>query len=101
MNLTPRNALLQFGHILQDLLFPAVEVEIGPLDKHLQLIASVVSLQWQQRYYRCDQLQVLVQRADLHLDGGEQQILKNMTELQKSVAWSKIHRGWVGSVDCL
>jgi hypothetical protein len=44
MDLTPRNALLQFGHILQHVLFPAVELETGPLSKQLQLIASVVSL---------------------------------------------------------
>jgi hypothetical protein len=44
MNVTPRNALLQFGHILQHVLFPAVELETGPLSKQLQLIASVVSL---------------------------------------------------------
>jgi hypothetical protein len=44
MNITPRNALLQFGHILQHVLFPAVERETGPLSKQLQLIASVVSL---------------------------------------------------------
>jgi hypothetical protein len=44
MNVTPRNALLQFGHILQHVLFPAIERETGPLSKQLQLIASVVSL---------------------------------------------------------
>jgi hypothetical protein len=44
MDLTPRNVLLQFGHIVQDVLFPAIESEIGPLSKQLKLIASVVSL---------------------------------------------------------
>jgi hypothetical protein len=44
MDLTPRNVLLQFGHILQQVLFPVVELETGPLSKQLQLIASVVSL---------------------------------------------------------
>jgi len=44
MNLTPRNILLQFGHIVQDVLFPAIELETGPLSKQLKLIASVVSL---------------------------------------------------------
>lgn len=44
MDLTPRNVLLQFGHILQQVLFPAVESETGPLSKQLKLIASVVSL---------------------------------------------------------
>src|SRR5882757_4637336 len=44
MDLTPRNVLLQFGHILQQVLFPAVELETGPLSKQLQLIASVMSL---------------------------------------------------------
>ena len=44
MDLTPRNVLLQFGHILQQVLFPAVEAETGPLSKQLRLIASVVSL---------------------------------------------------------
>ena len=44
MNLNPRNALLQFGHLLQQTLFPAIEVEVGPLSKQMQLLASVVSL---------------------------------------------------------
>ena len=44
MDLTPRNVLLQFGHLLQQVLLPAVEAEIGPCSKQLQLLASVVSL---------------------------------------------------------
>lgn len=50
MDLTPRNVLLQFGHILQQVLFPAVEAETGPLSKQLQLIASVVSLVPMERF---------------------------------------------------
>jgi transposase len=50
MDLTPRNVLLQFGHILQQVLFPAVEAETGPLSKQLQLIASVVSLAPMERF---------------------------------------------------
>lgn len=44
MQLTPRTALLQFAHILQQDLFPVLEVAVGPLSRHLQLLASVVSL---------------------------------------------------------
>lgn len=44
MDLTPRNVLLQFGHIVQTVLFPAIESETGPLSKQLKLLASVVSL---------------------------------------------------------
>ena len=44
MDITPRNVLLQFGHILQQVLFPAVEAETGPLSRQLQLVASVVAL---------------------------------------------------------
>lgn len=44
MNLTPRNVLLQFGHILQQVLFPAVDLAVGPMSKQLQLLAAIVSL---------------------------------------------------------
>jgi transposase len=44
MDLTSRNLLLQFGHMLQQVLFPAVEAETGPLSRQLQLVTSVVSL---------------------------------------------------------
>jgi hypothetical protein len=44
MNLTPRNMLLQFGHVLQQVLIPAIEAEAGPLSKAMQLVAAVVSL---------------------------------------------------------
>lgn len=44
MQLTPRAALLQFGHILQQQLFPAVEASIGPIGAELKLLSAVVSL---------------------------------------------------------
>jgi hypothetical protein len=44
MNITSRSILLQFGHIVQQVLFPVIEEGIGPLSKQLKLLASVVSL---------------------------------------------------------
>jgi len=44
MQLTPRTALLQFAHVLQQELFPVLEAAVGPLSRHLQLLASVISL---------------------------------------------------------
>lgn len=44
MQLTPRQALLQFAHVLQLELFPCLEAVVGPLTPPLQLLASVVSL---------------------------------------------------------
>lgn len=44
MQLTPRQALLQFAHVLQLELFPCLEAVVGPLTASLQLLACVVSL---------------------------------------------------------
>lgn len=44
MQLTPRQILMQFAHIVQQELFPAVEAAIGALSPQLRLLASVVSL---------------------------------------------------------
>jgi Transposase DDE domain/Transposase domain (DUF772) len=44
MQLTPRDAFLQFGHVLQQQLFPQLEAAVGPLGPHLELLASVISL---------------------------------------------------------
>jgi len=44
MQLTPRQALLQFAHVLQLELFPCLEAAVGPLTPPLQLLASVISL---------------------------------------------------------
>ena len=44
MQLTPRRFLMQFAHIVQQELFPAVEAAIGALSPQLRLLASVVSL---------------------------------------------------------
>jgi hypothetical protein len=44
MQLTPRDAFLQFGHVLQQQLFPQLEAAVGRLSPHLQLLASVIAL---------------------------------------------------------
>jgi hypothetical protein len=44
MQLNPRQLLTQFGHVLQQSLFPAVEAEIGELTPEQRLLASVLSL---------------------------------------------------------
>jgi hypothetical protein len=44
MQLTPRDAFLQFGHVLQQQLFPQLEAAVGRLSPHLELLASVISM---------------------------------------------------------
>jgi hypothetical protein len=44
MQLTPRQAILQFGHVLQQQLFPHLEAAVGRLSPQLELIAAIVSL---------------------------------------------------------
>lgn len=44
MQLTPRTALLQFGHVLQQDLFPHLETALGPIGPQLELVAAVISL---------------------------------------------------------
>src|SRR5260370_18319622 len=41
MQLTPRQALLQFGHVLQQELFPHLEAPVGRLRSHFDLLQSV------------------------------------------------------------
>ena len=43
MQLTPRAAVLQFGHVLQQELFPRLEPVLGPLSPQLELLAAVVA----------------------------------------------------------
>src|SRR5579859_5088886 len=44
MQLTPREILLQFGHVLQQELFPALVESVGALSSHLRLLAAVAAL---------------------------------------------------------
>jgi hypothetical protein len=44
MQLTPRQALEQFAHVLQQNLFPALEEAIGEPDESLQLLAAVLCI---------------------------------------------------------
>jgi hypothetical protein len=44
MQLTPRQALMQFGHLLQTELFPHLEAAVGQLSTQLELLNAVVSL---------------------------------------------------------
>jgi Transposase DDE domain/Transposase domain (DUF772) len=44
MQLTPRQAILQFGQVLQQHLFPHLEASVGRLSPELELLAAVVSL---------------------------------------------------------
>lgn len=44
MQLTPRQALLQSAHVLQQHLFPLLEAELGPLSQPLRLLSAVLNL---------------------------------------------------------
>ena len=44
MPLTPRDAFLQFGNVLQQQLFPQLEAAVGRLSPHLELLAGVIAL---------------------------------------------------------
>ncbi len=44
MQITPRQALLQFAHVLQQQLFPHLEQTVGPLSPQMQLLASISSV---------------------------------------------------------
>ena len=44
MQITPRAILAQFAHVLQQQLFPRLEVAVGALSPQLQLLASVIAL---------------------------------------------------------
>jgi DDE family transposase/transposase-like protein DUF772 len=44
MDLTPRQIVTQFAHLLQEELFPLLESAAGPLSAQLQLLATVMSL---------------------------------------------------------
>lgn len=44
MQLTPLALVMQFAHVLQQELFPELEVAVGPMDKKLELLAAVISM---------------------------------------------------------
>jgi hypothetical protein len=44
MQLTPRQLIVQFAHVLQQDLFPAIQAALGPFSPQMQLLMSVVSL---------------------------------------------------------
>ena len=44
MQLTPRQFLVQFAHVLQQELFPVLREVAGPLNPQLELLASVILL---------------------------------------------------------
>lgn len=44
MDLTPRQVLLQFGHVTQQTLFPILEEKLGPLCPQLKLLTAVAAL---------------------------------------------------------
>lgn len=44
MQLTPRQLVTQFAHILQEELFPVLQTATGPLSRQMQLLVSVMSL---------------------------------------------------------
>ena len=44
MNLTPRDALSQFGHLLQESLFPRLESSVGTLSPQMQLLTAVLAI---------------------------------------------------------
>ena len=44
MQLTPRQYVTQFAHLMQQSLFPLLESVVGPLSKELQLLSSVMAL---------------------------------------------------------
>lgn len=44
MNITPRQMIVQFAHVLQQDLFPRIEAGVGPVSAQMHLLLSVVSL---------------------------------------------------------
>ena len=50
MQSTPRERLMQFGHVLQGVLFDRLEVELGPLPAKAQRLVAVLSLLPLSRY---------------------------------------------------
>src|ERR1700730_10469728 len=44
MQLTSRQVVTQFAHMLQEELFPLLQSSVGPLNGQMQLLASVISL---------------------------------------------------------
>src|SRR5216683_8425427 len=44
MQLTSRQVVTQFAHMLQEELFPLLQSSVGPLNRQMQLLASVISL---------------------------------------------------------
>ena len=50
MQSTARERLMEFGHVLQTVLFERLEVAIGPLPENAQLLIAVVSMLPLSRY---------------------------------------------------
>jgi hypothetical protein len=44
MQLNPRQIVTQFGHMLQEELFPLLQSAIGPLSRQMELLASVIAV---------------------------------------------------------
>jgi len=44
MQLTPRQTLMTMAHVFQQELFPRVEEELGPLNRHLELLSAVLAI---------------------------------------------------------
>ncbi|MFN0100672.1 MAG: transposase [Bryobacteraceae bacterium] len=44
MQLTPLAVITQFAHVLQQELFPELEVAVGPLDKKMELLTAVMTM---------------------------------------------------------
>src|SRR5450631_3266047 len=44
MQLTPRQIVTQFAHLLQEELFPLLQTVTGPLSRQMELLTSVVAL---------------------------------------------------------
>jgi DDE family transposase/transposase-like protein DUF772 len=53
MQLTPRDVLMQFGHVAQQELFPHVATAIGPLSSDLELLTCVLALLPLERLLSC------------------------------------------------
>jgi hypothetical protein len=50
MQSTPRERLVQFGHVLQSCFFPAIEDALGPLSERAELLVAVVGMVELSRY---------------------------------------------------
>ena len=53
MQSTPRERLLQFGHVLQGHLFERIALELGPLDERARLLIAVLAMANVQAHLGC------------------------------------------------